>query len=261
MGPNGCSGDFTMSILNFRKTDFIPEEFSRQKIVIAVDGPAASGKGTLAQKMAKRLGYAHLDSGALYRAVAMTALEIGADPSSFMEVQPALDIVLRNLTPELLSCPDLRSPEVSDAASKVSAIPEVRAALLQHQRDFAANLPAYVGGVVIDGRDIGTVVCPNADIKFFVTASVEERARRRFLELQSEHKDATFEQVLADLTARDLRDTTRKVAPLVAAVDAYILDTTKLNPAETLDETISVIRSKFLSESGGVAAKAGQKAL
>ncbi|HYD18235.1 MAG TPA: (d)CMP kinase [Patescibacteria group bacterium] len=250
-----------MSILTFRKTDFIPDNAAQQKIVIAVDGPAASGKGTLAKKMAERLGYAHLDSGALYRAVAMTALEIGADCNLFSDVEPALKIVLRNLTPELLSCPDLRTPEVSEAASKVSAIPQVRDALLKHQRDFAHNLPAYVGGVVIDGRDIGTVVCPDADIKFFVTASVEERARRRYLELQSEKKEASFVKVLEDLKARDHRDTTRKVAPLVAAEDAYILDTTTLSPSQTLDETISVIRSRFLSDSAEYPAKASQKAV
>lgn len=239
-----------MSVLNFRKTDFIPATNAsvQQKIVIAVDGPAASGKGTLAKKLAERLGYAHLDSGALYRAVAMATLEIGGDPSKYVDVKPALDIIKRNLTPELLSSPALRTHEVSEAASKVAAIPEVRAALLQYQRDFAENLPSYVGGAVLDGRDIGTVVCPEADIKFFITASVEERARRRYLELQGRREDITFEQVLEDLTARDKRDQTRKVSPLVAAEDSYILDTTKLDPAETLDEAISVIRSAFLSE-------------
>lgn len=237
-----------MAILNFRKTDFIPEASAQQKIIIAVDGPAASGKGTLAKKLAERLGYAHLDSGALYRAVAMAVLEIGGDPTKYVDVKPALDIITRNLTPELLSSPALRTPEVSDAASKVSSLPEVRQALLQYQRDFANNLPPYVGGAVLDGRDIGTVVCPEADIKFFITASVEERARRRYLEQQGRNEDDTFEKVLADLTSRDLRDQTRKVSPLVAADDAYILDTTRLDPAETLDEAIGVIRSSFLSE-------------
>lgn len=243
-----------MPVLNFRKTDFIPETIAQEKIIIAVDGPAASGKGTLAKKLAERLGYAHLDSGALYRAVAMATLEIGGDPTKFVDVEPALNIIKRNLTPELLSSPALRTPEVSEAASKVSSLPEVREALLQYQRDFAKNLPEYVGGVVMDGRDIGTVICPEADIKFFITASVEERARRRFLELRTRNDEDTFEKVLADLTARDLRDQTRKVSPLVAAEDAYILDTTKLDPSETLDEAIGVIRSSFLSETNDNAA-------
>lgn len=237
-----------MAVLNFRKTDFIPEESALQKIVIAVDGPAASGKGTLAKKLAERLGYAHLDSGALYRAVAMAVLEIGGDPAKYVDVKPALDIVCRNLTPELLSSPALRTPEVSEAASRVSALPEVRAALLQYQRDFAKNLPSYVGGAVLDGRDIGTVICPDADIKLFITASVEERARRRFLELETRGENTSFDTVLKDLAARDLRDQTRKASPLVAAEDAYILDTTHLDPAETLDEAIGIIRSSFLAE-------------
>ncbi len=244
-----------MPVLNFRKTDFIPETLPQEKIVITVDGPAASGKGTLAKKLAERLGYAHLDTGALYRAVAMATLEIGGDPTKYVDVKPALDIIKRNLTPELLSSPALRTPEVSEAASKVSSLPEVREALLQYQRDYAKNLPDYVGGVVMDGRDIGTVVCPDADIKFFITASVEERARRRFLELQNrETDDNSFDKVLADLTARDQRDQTRKISPLVAAEDAYILDTTKLDPSETLDEAIGVIRSSFLSETNDNAA-------
>lgn len=237
-----------MSVLNFRKTDFIPGEFSQQKIVITVDGPAGAGKGTMARKLAERLGYAYLDTGTLYRAVAMATLEIGGDPAKWRDVKPALDIIKRNLTPELLASPALRTPEVSQAASKVSAMPEVREALLEFQRAFVKNPPGLVGGTVVDGRDIGTVVCPDADIKFFLTASVEERARRRFLELQAKHQDQTFEKVLAELQSRDDRDKNREISPLVAAEDAYILDTTTLDPAETLDEAIAIIRSRFLSE-------------
>lgn len=241
-----------MPIVNFRKTDFLPAQEQgsalQKKLVITVDGPAASGKGTLAKKLAERLGYAYLDTGALYRAVAMATLEIGGDPNYFQDVQPALDIIKRNLTPELLASAALRTPEVSDAASKVAAIPEVRQALLDYQREFAENPPGLVGGAVLDGRDIGTVVCPDADIKFFITASVEERAKRRYTELSERHDDVTFERVLGDLKARDLRDATRAVAPTLAAEDAYILDTTGLNPSETLEEAIAVIRSRFLSE-------------
>jgi len=250
-------GDFTdMFSASFRKTDFIPQPFDAQapqkKTVIAVDGPAASGKGTLARRLAERLGYAYLDTGALYRAVGLATLETGGNPAQWSDVALAVDIIRRNLTPELLSNPALRTPEVSDAASKVAAIPEVREALLDYQRAFAANPPGNVGGAVLDGRDIGTVICPDADIKFFVTASVEERARRRFEELKatSPDKGATTNQaqVLADLKRRDARDQSRSIAPTLAAADAYVLDTTTLNIAETLDEAINIIRARFLAE-------------
>ncbi len=241
-----------MPVVNFRKTDFLPAQEQgsalQKKLIITVDGPAASGKGTLAKKLADRLGYAYLDTGALYRAVAMATLEIGGDPGYMQDVAPALDIICRNLTPELLSNPSLRTPEVSQAASKVAAHPQVRQALLQYQRDFAHKPPGLVGGAVLDGRDIGTVVCPDADIKFFITASVEERAKRRYAELCDARTDMTFETVLDDLKTRDQRDATRAVAPTLAAEDAYILDTTGLNPAETLEEAISIIRARFLSE-------------
>jgi CMP/dCMP kinase len=255
-------GDFLdMFSASFRKTDFMPQkhtpaagiaEAPEKKIIIAVDGPAASGKGTLARRLAERLGYAYLDTGALYRAVGLAVIETGGNPSSWADVSMAVDIIRRNLTPELLANPALRSPEVSDAASKVAAIPEVREALLDYQREFAQNPPGTVGGVVLDGRDIGTVICPQADIKFFVTATVEERARRRYEELKetSADKGATtnLAQVLADVKRRDERDQTRSIAPTTTAVDAYVLDTTTLNPAATLDEAINVIRSRFLSE-------------
>lgn len=252
-------GDFTdMFSASFRKTDFIPPQqpvaadTPQKKVVIAVDGPAASGKGTLARRLAERLGYAYLDTGALYRAVGLATLETGGNPAQWSDVALAVDIIRRNLTPELLSNPALRTPEVSDAASKVAAIPEVREALLDYQRAFAANPPGNVGGAVLDGRDIGTVICPDADIKFFVTASVEERARRRFEELKatSPDKGATTNQaqVLADLKRRDARDQSRSIAPTLAAADAYVLDTTTLNIPETLDEAINIIRARFLAE-------------
>jgi len=249
------------NVLNFRKTDFVTDQAAQKKTVIAVDGPAASGKGTLAKKLAERLGYAYLDTGALYRAVAMATLEIGGDPASLQDVQPALDIIKRNLTPELLSNPALRTPEVSDAASKVAALPEVRAALLQFQRDFAANPPGYVGGAVLDGRDIGTVVCPDADVKFFVTAAPEERARRRFEELKATDSSANYDKVLNDLKIRDARDAGRKNAPTAVAEDAYTLDTTTLNATQALDEAIKVIRANFLAETNdnsGRSARAGK---
>lgn len=221
-----------------------PTTGTGKKIVIAVDGPAASGKGTLARKMAERLGYAYLDTGALYRAVAYTALEMGGNPASIDDVMPALTIVKRNLTPELLASPQLRTPEVSDAASKVAALTAVRAALLDYQRDFARNPPGNVGGAILDGRDIGTVICPDADIKFYVTASAEERAHRRFLELES--TGVSLYQVLTELKKRDQRDQTRLSAPAMAADDAYVLDTTSLDAAGALDEAVAVVRSKFI---------------
>ncbi|MBI1214951.1 MAG: (d)CMP kinase [Alphaproteobacteria bacterium] len=251
-----------MSIISFRKTDFLPSSNTdavpgARRIVIAVDGPAASGKGTLAKRLADRLGYAYLDTGALYRAVAMATLEIGGDPAQWTDVEPAINIIKRNLTPELLSNPLLRTPEVSEGASKVAALPQVRQALLEYQRAFAVNPPGYVGGAVLDGRDIGSVVCPDADIKFFITASVDERARRRFIELQQGFETTSFETVLEDIKRRDQRDQTRSIAPTLAADDAYILDTTGLTPAETLEEAIGVIRAQFLAETAETAGTAG----
>jgi cytidylate kinase len=238
-----------MTTASFRKTDFLsganPRAAAKGKIVISVDGPAASGKGTLAKKLAERLGYAWLDTGALYRAVGFAVLEAGGDPSNERDAVAAVGIVKRNLTPELLASPALRAPAVSDAASKVAAVPAVRAELLDVQRRFAANPPDGLGGSVLDGRDIGTVVCPEADIKFFVTASAEERARRR----AAETAGADYAVILADIKVRDERDSTRATAPTRPAEDAYIIDTTKLGIGETLEEAIAVIRSKFLEES------------
>jgi cytidylate kinase len=217
-----------------------------RKIVIAVDGPSASGKGTLARKIAERLGYAYLDTGALYRAVAFTTLELAGDPSNIRDVLPALEIVRRNLTMELLARPELRTPEVSQAASKVAALPEVRKDLLSFQRAFAKYPPEDCGGVVLDGRDIGTVVWPEADIKFFVTARPEARAQRRFQELQG-RAQVTEEKVLSELVQRDTRDSSREVAPTYPADDAFLLDTTKLSAAEVLETAINAVREKFIS--------------
>ena len=241
-----------MLTVTLPQTDIAQESAPRRKIVIAVDGPAASGKGTLARKIAERLGYAYLDTGALYRAVALGVLEIGGDPSDIEDARPAIDIVLRNMTLELLASPALRQPEVSAAASKVAALPEVRKALLAFQRDFAENQPADVGGAVLDGRDIGTVVCPDADVKFFVTAKAEERARRRFLELKRRHPQLTQETVLEDMLQRDRRDSGRAIAPAQPAEDAYLLDTTDLSPEAVLDAAIATVRGKLVAATDAV---------
>lgn len=198
-------------------------------MIIAIDGPAAAGKGTLARRLAAHLGLAYLDTGSIYRAVGLKVLRAGGDPAD----PTAAEAAARALTPdELLTLqadPELRTDVGAQAASKVAAIPGVRAALLDFQRTFAATPPGGAAGAVLDGRDIGTVVCPGADAKIFVTASVEERARRRLLELRGKGIDAIESAVLRDMQERDARDAQRDVAPLKPAEDAWILDTSTLD--------------------------------
>ena len=194
-------------------------------LVIAIDGPAAAGKGTLARRLAEHYGFAYLDSGSLYRAVGLALLETGRDPHD----EAAAVAAARALDPALLTRPELRREDVGEAASIVAAMPAVRAALLAFQRQFASDPPGRAPGVVIDGRDIGTVVCPDADIKLFVTASDEERARRRQRELLGRGEDVDFATVLADLKRRDARDARRATAPLKPAADAVLLDTTEMD--------------------------------
>lgn len=187
-------------------------------IVIAIDGPVAAGKGTLARRLAARYGYAYLDTGSLYRAVGSKVLREGSDPA----------FAAASLTESDLAADDLRSEAVGLAASKVASIPEVRAALLDYQRRFALHPPGGKPGAVLDGRDIGTVVCPDAAVKLFVTASDEVRARRRHKELLDKGIAASFDQVLADLRHRDEQDRARAAAPLKPAEDAHLLDTSDL---------------------------------
>ncbi len=194
-------------------------------MIIAIDGPAASGKGTLARKLAEKFNLAYLDTGSLYRAVGLTLLRQKADPK---DPNAAL-AAARNLDHRLLNDPDLRKEDTGRAASIVAAIPDVRTALLAFQRDFAAKPPQGMAGVVLDGRDIGTVICPDADIKLFISASDEVRARRRTKELQDKGLNVAKESVLADLQDRDKRDSARSDAPLKAADDAHLLDTTELD--------------------------------
>lgn len=198
---------------------------------VAIDGPAAAGKGTIARAVAEHFGFAHLDTGTLYRAVGLKVLEAGSDPTD----------AAAQLAEEDLGRSDLRTPKAAQAASKVAVIPEVRAALLQFQRDFARRQ----GGAVLDGRDIGTVICPDADVKFYVTASDAVRAERRFQELTGKGMDVTLQGVLADLTARDARDAAREAAPMVAAPDALLLDTTKLSIDAAVAQAVAHIKTRI----------------
>ncbi len=196
-------------------------------MIIAIDGPAASGKGTLARRLASHFGLRHLDTGLLYRAVGLKRLEQGLDPTA----------AANGLGADDLAHPGLRSETAGRAASEVAAIPSVRAALLEFQRRFAATAP----GAVLDGRDIGTVVCPNADIKLFVTASMEKRADRRWKELLSKGERAIASQILQDLQERDARDAARDVAPLVPATDAVLLDTSELDADAAFEAALAII--------------------
>ncbi|TDH60783.1 (d)CMP kinase [Dankookia rubra] len=205
-------------------------------LVIAVDGPAAAGKGTLARRLAAALGLAYLDTGLLYRATGRRVLDAAADPRD----PAAAELAARGLTPADLARGDLRGPEADLAASAVAAIPAVRAALLDWQRDFGRRR-----GAVLDGRDIGTVVFPDATVKLFVTASPAERARRRFLELQARGTAADPAQVAAELRARDEQDSRRAVAPLVPAADAMVLDTTELDPEAAFATAMAVVRQRM----------------
>ncbi len=205
-------------------------------MIIAIDGPAASGKGTLGKRIAEHFGLAHLDTGLLYRAVARDVRARGGA----LEDPDAATTAARGLDPATLDDPGLRAPGLGEAASIVAGIASVRAALLQLQRDFARRPP----GAVLDGRDIGTVVCPDADIKIFVTASPEVRARRRHLERRARGEPATYEDVLEDIRRRDQRDASRNAAPMQQAPDAFLLDTTILDIEAAFNTAVGVILGK-----------------
>lgn len=209
--------------------------------VVAIDGPAASGKGTLARRIAAELGYDHLDSGALYRAVALTVLRTGASPDDRTAAVGAALALGPARAAALQADPEIRSDATGSAASVVSAVPEVRTALFDAQRSFAASPPGG-RGAVIDGRDIGTVICPDAPAKLFVTADTEIRARRRLGELQGRGVPAIFDSVLADMKERDRRDSQRATAPMVAAPDAFVLDTSRMTADEAFVAAMSFVR-------------------
>jgi cytidylate kinase len=205
---------------------------ARPAIVIAVDGPAASGKGTIARAIASHFGLPHMDTGLLYRAVALNLFRFGGDPGNEFEALRACD-----LTSVSLDDPDLRSEVVGSIASRVSAYPSVREKLLERQRSFARQR----GGAVLDGRDIGTVIAPDADVKLFVTATVEVRARRRLAELLARGIAAHLEDVIIDLKARDARDSGRSSAPLLQADDAVRLDTSEMPVEEAIAAAIAAV--------------------
>jgi cytidylate kinase len=205
-------------------------------MIIAIDGPAASGKGTLGKRIAEHFGLAHLDTGLLYRAVARDVRARGGA----LDDPVAATAAARGLDPTTLDDPDLRAPGLGEAASIVAGIPPVRAALLQFQRDFARRPP----GAVLDGRDIGTVVCPDADVKIYVTASPEVRARRRYLEKAGRGEPATYEGVLEDIRRRDERDARRDAAPMQQATDAFLLDTSNLDIEAAFNTAVGVILGK-----------------
>ena len=200
-------------------------------MIIAIDGTAASGKGTLGRTLAMRLGLDYLDTGQLYRAVGLAVKQAGVN------LEDASDETLKTLIDQLDLCqkfgPELRSSEIGELASKVAATAQVRASLLERQRDFAHN-PPNGKGAVLDGRDIGSVILPDADAKFFIDAAADIRATRRHLELKARGEDIEFSEVLADIIKRDCRDKNRTVAPLIAAEDAFFIDSSDKNAEEVL---------------------------
>ncbi|MEM1422356.1 MAG: (d)CMP kinase [Pseudomonadota bacterium] len=216
----------------------------RKAVVVAIDGPAASGKGTLSRELAARFNLAHLDTGSLYRAVAAKVLAAGQDPKDPIAAEAAA----RGLQSSDLQRSDLRTPETAQASSIVAGQAKVRAALLDYQRRFAARAPGGVVGAVLDGRDIGTVVCPDADVKLFVTASKETRARRRHKELVERGDKATYDEVLEAMIARDRRDSERATAPLEQADDAHLLDTSELGIEQAVAQAAAIIQRQAFSE-------------
>lgn len=210
-------------------------------MIIAIDGPAAAGKGTLARRLAGHFELALLDTGLLYRAVGLEVVRRGGDPE---EAGAAVEAA-RGLAPGDLEDTELRGDAAARAASRVAAIPEVRAVLLDFQRAFAARPPDGARGAVLDGRDIGTVVCPGADIKIFVTAGIEVRAGRRVKELRERGLEAIYARVLDEMKERDARDSGRDVAPLASADDAFVLDTSDLDAEAVFVTALDFIHSRM----------------
>ena len=204
-------------------------------MIIAIDGPAASGKGTLGKRLAAHYGLAHLDTGLIYRAVAKALIDAGQSPSDVKAAAAAA----KALDPSHFDEVALKAHSISEAASIVSAIPEVREALLAFQREFAARPQ----GAVLDGRDIGTVICPKADVKIYVTATADVRARRRVAEYKAQGRNIDEAAVLADIRTRDERDQNRAIAPLKRASDAHLLDTTHLDIDAAIRAAIDIVEA------------------
>jgi len=198
--------------------------------IIAIDGPAASGKGTVSKAISAKLQFNYLDTGKLYRAIGAKYLE-GCEPIS----------AAQNLDENDLKLYDLKKPKIAQVASEIALIPEVRASLLEFQRNFSKKLP----GAVLDGRDIGTVVCPNAKVKIFLTASLESRANRRYLELVKQDPKISLETILEQIRQRDERDQKRISSPLVAATDAKVIDTSELSIKEAIEKVFAYIQTKI----------------
>jgi CMP/dCMP kinase len=218
--------------------------------VIAIDGTSASGKGTLTRRLGRHLGYATMDTGSLYRLVALKVLEAGKDETDPAFVVREAVALARTYRADQSNNPAIRSAEVSQMTSKISTIPDVRQEILALQRNFAAYPTELEGkamarGAILDGRDIGTVVCPDADVKFFVTAQTEIRAKRRHKELQSTGFPVTYEAVLADMLERDARDSGRKTAPMKPAADAMILDTSDMTVDQVFGAALAHIQARL----------------
>jgi cytidylate kinase len=212
-------------------------------MIIAIDGPAAAGKGTIAQKLAAHFHLPYLDTGLLYRAVGRRMAERRLDPGDAAEAGR----MAGEIDPDELRDPALRGHEAGELASRVAVHPEVRRALLAFQRDFAGR----PGGAVLDGRDIGTAVCPEADIKIYVTASPEVRAGRRTAELNAKGRDVAYERILAEIAGRDARDAGRSLAPLMRAPDAHILDTTDLDPEGAYRAAVAIVEAEWARQPSG----------
>jgi CMP/dCMP kinase len=215
----------------------VSERHRPRPFVVAIDGPAAAGKGTLGRRLAARFGLAYLDTGSLYRAAALGVIEAGGDPADPVAAAAAA----RQVDAARLADPRLRGETVAAASSVVAAIPAVREALLDFQRRFAAAPPAPFRGAVLDGRDIGSVVCPQAAVKIFLDASAEARAQRRVEELRVRGLPAIYDAVLEDMRKRDARDTERSAAPLKPAPGAHLIDTTRLDAEQVLDQVADIV--------------------
>ena len=210
-------------------------------IKIAIDGPAASGKGTLAKTLAMALSYDYLDTGTLYRAVARAVVSAAISADEIANHIDEIVKIAQDLALPITNDDSLRTSQIADIASKIASLPSVRDALTETQRRFA-NQPPSGKGAALDGRDIGTVILPDADLKLYIDADIEVRARRRYLELSAKDEHLTHAQILADLIARDARDKARDTAPLTIAKDAHVIDTSQMNAQEVLEQALNLVK-------------------